>query len=185
MVRDLASAPFDTPEQITMPGGIELTLRPICPDDASRLQAFHTRLSDESIFFRFLGHPRVLSDEQAHALSNVDFQNMVALIATMPTEDGVRLVGVARYELIPHTKPKRAEAAIIVEDKFQQLGLGSILSDRLVAYARKHGIQTCVAVIDPENFGVMRLLNRRGLVFKVVGRDAEAMEIHIDISGHP
>ena len=182
MLKNSARAPLETPEQVTLPDSTVLTLRPIRPEDAPRLQAFHTRLSDESIFFRFLGHPRILSDEQAYALSNVDYQNTMALVAMVPTPNDVRLVGVARYELIPGVQPKRAEAAIIVEDSAQRFGLGAILSDRLVAYARRQGIQTFVAVIDPENVAVLRLLNHRGLPFQVVGHDAEATEIRIDIS---
>lgn len=175
---------IDTSELVKMPDGTELTIRPILPDDAVRLQVFHTRLSEESIFFRFLGHPKTLSDTQARALSNVDRENTMALIAIVTEQNDTRLVGVARYALIPSVTPKRAEAAIIVEDKYQRLGLGIVLSDRLVAYAQRHGFQTFVSVIDPENIGVMRLLNHCGLSFEVVGRDAEAMEIHIDISRH-
>ena len=43
-------------------------LRPIRPDDADRLRRFHSRLSDETIYFRFFSLYRELSDEGHRAL---------------------------------------------------------------------------------------------------------------------
>lgn len=168
-----------TIERVVLKDGSEITIRAIRPDDAPRLQAFHTRLSEESILFRFLGHPKVLSDELARDLANVDYQNTMALVATVAEQDDERLIGVARYSLIPAGEPGRAEAAIIVEDSYQSRGVGAILSDRLVAYASQHGIHAFVSFIFSENTQVLRLLQRSGLKFDVARRDGDLMEIRI------
>ena len=174
-----------TMEQVVLKDGSKIMIRPIRPDDAPRLQAFHTRLSEESILFRFLGHPKVLSDEQARELANVDHQNTMALVATVAEKDDERLIGVARYSLIPVGKPGRAEAAIIVEDAYQNRGVGAILSNRLIVFASHHGIRTFVSFIFSENIQVLRLLRRCGLKFDVVGQEGDLMEIHIPLSPKP
>lgn len=172
-------------ERVALKDGSKIMIRAIRPDDAPRLQVFHTRLSDESILFRFLGHPQVLSDEQARTLANVDYHNTMALVATVAAKDDTRVIGVARYARIPAGAPGRAEAAIIVEDAFQKRGVGAILSNRLIAYASQRGIHTLVSFIFSENIQVLRLLRHIGLKFDVVGRDGDLMEIHVTLPRQP
>ena len=45
--------PADLERDVPLRDGGSIHLRPIRPDDVGRLQAFHGRLSRDSIFFRF------------------------------------------------------------------------------------------------------------------------------------
>ena len=172
-------------EQVTLIDGSPVMIRPVRPDDAPRLQAFHTRLSEESILFRFMGHPKVLTDEQAKNMADVDFRRTMALAGIVAEKDEERLIGVARYEVIPSGEPGRAEAAIVVEDEYQRRGLGVVLSDRLVAFAQRHGVHTFVSFILPENVEVLHLLRRSGLPLKVVEQDTDMLEIRITLPQRP
>ena len=60
-------------EAIVLRDGSRLTIRPIRPDDAPRLQALHARLSPESIYFRFLGWRPALSEQEAERFANLDY----------------------------------------------------------------------------------------------------------------
>ena len=166
----------------TLQDGSKVTIRFIHPEDARRLQMLHSRLSEESLLFRFLGHPKVLSDEQAHDLANVDYKNTMAFVAILPEENDERLVGVARYSMIPSHEKGHTEAAIVIEDKYQRLGLGMVLAEQLIPYARKHGVKIFINFIDPENTGVIHLMRRCGLTVEIVGRDSESLEVHVDLT---
>ena len=159
--------------------GTKVNVRFIRPDDARRLKLLHSRLSEESLLFRFLGHPKALSDEQAHELANVDYKNTMAFVATLPEGNDERLIGVARYSMIPPHEKGHAEAAIVIEDKYQRVGLGMVLAEYLIPYARMHGVNTFINFIDPENTGVIHLMRRCGLHVEIVGRDTEALEVHV------
>ena len=102
------------PETVTLGDGTTVTVRPICPDDASRLQALFTRLSPESIFFRFLGHRKELPYLEAKALANVDYRTRMALVATREQCGEENVIGVARYEIIGPGEHSVAEASIKV-----------------------------------------------------------------------
>jgi len=153
------------PETVTveLKDGTPVALRPIRPDDAPRLQAFHTRLSSDSIYLRWLSAHPVLSDAEAAALSTVDYTTRMAFVATRPVDGEEHVIGVARYGVVSPERPDEAEAAIVVEDAFQSRGLGTHLLRALWTYARAHGIRYWVAEINVENNRMLKFIQRGGL----------------------
>ena len=151
------------PETVALRDGTTVTIRPICPDDASRLQALFHRLSPESIALRFLGQPKDLPLEQARQLANVDYQKRMALVATRQHGDEEHIIAVARYAVDATGQPDLAEAAIVVEDEYQKRGLGTLLLTRLVAYAQKHGIHAFRATVRHDNTQILRFVRHSGL----------------------
>jgi RimJ/RimL family protein N-acetyltransferase len=146
-------------ETVTLNDGTEVTIRPIRPDDAPRLQATFHRLSPETIFYRFLGQPKDLPDEQAHRLANVDYDSHMAFVAVMDDE----VIGVARYAEPNWGEDGVAEAGVIVEDAYQSKGLGTMLLKRLIDYGLEHGIHTFAATIHHSNQKILRFLRYSGL----------------------
>lgn len=130
-------------------------VRPIRPADADRLRSFYSRLSDESIYFRFFGPRPRLSDKEVAWFTNVDYDGRVALIATIGTE----MVAVIRYD---RTGPGEAEVAFLVEDAHQGRGVASVLLEHLAATAREHGIERFVADVLPANMKMMGVLRQAG-----------------------
>jgi acetyltransferase len=156
----------DTPgqlEAVTLRDGTEATIRPIRPEDALGLQALFHRLSPESIALRFLGQPKELPFEQARELASVDYRSRMALVATCQQCDDVHIIGVARYAIDAEGERDVAEAAIVVEDRYQGLGLGTLLLTRLVAYAITHGIRAFRATVRQDNIQIMRFVQHSGL----------------------
>lgn len=160
------AVPLPEPETVALRDGSQVIIRPIRSDDAPRLQALFDRLSPESIFLRFLGRPRALSDEQARRLATVDYQRQMAWVATASRGLGGEsphrdIVGVARYAAGPETTV--AEAAVVVEDCWQQRGLGTLLLRRLADYARTHGIGAFQATVHQANTRILRFVQRSGM----------------------
>ena len=127
-------------------------LRPITPDDADALQAFHVRQSPESTYLRFFAPMPRLSDADVHRFTHVDHVDRVALVATV----GDAIVAVGRYD---RTAPGTAEVAFNVADAHQGRGLASVLLEHLAAAAREHGVHRFVAEVLPQNrrmIGVFR-----------------------------
>ena len=168
-------------ETITLRDGTRLGLRPIRLDDAPRLQALHARLSPETIYLRFMGTRPALPPDEARELADVDYQTRMAFVATYQAEGEERLAGVARYAVVSAKRPEDAEAAIVIEDQFQNRGLGTQLLERLQAYARSHGVQAFVAEINAENERMLRFIRRSGLPAKKHLQDG-VWEIRVTLS---
>ena len=145
----------------TLRDGTEVIIRPVAPDDAPRLQALYSRLSPRSIYYRFLSRAKELTPEQAARLANVDYDARMAFVATLGPEAESPIIGVARYA--EGLEPTVAEAGVVVEDRFQRLGLGTLLLTELVKYARAQGIHTFVGWIHQSNAAILQFIRRSGL----------------------
>ncbi len=150
-------------EQAVLADGTQIYIRPILPEDAPRLQEAFKRLSPQTVYYRFLETFKELSDRQAHELAHVDYQNRMAIVASIIEDGKESIIGVARYGCLVPEHPELAEAAIVVRDDFQSRGLGTLIMDRLVRYARDHGVEAFLGYIHTSNFRIMRFIEKGGL----------------------
>lgn len=133
-------------------------IRPIRPDDAVRLQASFSQMSQTTIYDRFMGYKKALLDPEARYLTSLDYDHHMALVAT----EGEEIVGVARYHISEH-EPDAAEFAIVINDAYQRLGLGTHLMKRLIEYAQARGISTLLGFAHEGNIRLLRFVQRSGL----------------------
>lgn len=151
-----ALAAFDRP--VKLPGGEHVRIRPIRPDDAPRLEDLYARLSDQTAYQRFFRVMQRLPPDWARFLAAVDHQRRFALIA----EDGdpPALVAVARYEPFPDDK-ETVELAVVVEDRWQSRGLGSLLLRELLGAAELNGLRRFRAYVLADNRRMLHVLTRQ------------------------
>ena len=95
-----------------------------------------------------------LSDAELTYLTELDFENHVALVA-MLDEGGI---GVGRYVVDEATG--RAEMAFTVDDAHQGLGVGPLLLSHLAHIARAKGIRELSAYVLAENRGMIEVFER-------------------------
>jgi acyl-CoA synthetase (NDP forming)/GNAT superfamily N-acetyltransferase len=129
---------------VVLRDGYTCHVRPITPDDAPRLVEFHSRLSAETIYFRFFAPYPELTDRDVERFTTVDHHDRVALVAT---ESG-DLLAVARYDRL---NDRDAEVAFVVRDDHQGRGLGAVLLEHLAAAAWERGLRRFVAEVLPNN----------------------------------
>jgi acyl-CoA synthetase (NDP forming)/RimJ/RimL family protein N-acetyltransferase len=140
-----ASYPAHWEADVVLADGGTAHLRPIRPDDADGLRAFHSRLSRETIYLRFFSHRPQLSDREVERFTTVDYRDRVALVCTI----GGELAAIGRYDRAPGTN--EAEVAFVVEDRHQGRGMGSVLLEHLAAAGRERGLHKFVADVLPGN----------------------------------
>lgn len=133
----------------------ELVLRRIEPEDKDGLVAGLGRLSDRSVYQRFLSpKPRLTSSELKY-LTEVDFDDHYALVAVLAGAPSV-IVGVGRW-VRSAAAPSNAEIAIVIADDLQGLGVGTALGTALADAATARGIENFTASMLPENVAAHRL----------------------------
>ena len=82
---------------VVLADGGTVHIRPVRPDDAERMVAFHGRQSAESIYYRYFSPRPRLSPREIERSVNVDYVGRMALVAVL----GDDLVGTARYDSAP------------------------------------------------------------------------------------
>src|SRR3954451_12074823 len=140
-------------------GGTGVLIRKIRPDDKALLARGLRDLSDKSVQRRFLSPKRRFTRAELRYLTEVDQHDHVAIVAESPTQAVRSLIGVARFVRLPED-PSTAEAAIVVGDLWQGMGIGSMLARELSARARGLGIRRFTATLASDNVPAKRLLHK-------------------------
>jgi GNAT superfamily N-acetyltransferase len=167
-------------DAILRDGGM-VHIRAIRPDDKQRLlDGFH-RLSDQSVYFRFFEPKQELTEKELSYFTEIDFIHHVALVVTLPDNEGERIIGVGRY-IVFDTPPlaQRAEVAFTVADEHQGRGIGTLLLEHLVLIARAKGISTFEADVLAENHHMLGVFEQSG--FQVQQSLVEPGVMHVSFS---
>ncbi len=156
---------------VVLADGGTVHLRPIRPDDADGLAAFHSRLSKETVYNRFFAYRPVLSGADVARFTQVDHDDRVALVATLNSQ----IVGVVRYDRMPGTH--EGEVAFVVEDAHQGRGMGPLLLEHLAASARERGIRRFTADVLPTNRPMLGVFRTAGY-----SMDRQLAEGYVELS---
>jgi acyl-CoA synthetase (NDP forming)/RimJ/RimL family protein N-acetyltransferase len=158
---------------VVVADGGTVHLRPIRPDDADTIVAFHAGLSARTRYLRyFSAYPRI-PERDLVRFTHVDHRDRVALVAML----GDKIIAVGRYERAPGTD--EAEVAFVVADDHQGRGIGSVLLEHLAAAGRERGIKRFNAVVLAENTGMVRVFRDAGYETK---RHLEHGEVYLEFS---
>jgi GNAT superfamily N-acetyltransferase len=147
-------------ETLSLPSGYMVPFRLVHPDDAPALQRFHKRLSERTIYLRFFGSMKEFSEKKAKYFATVDGVDHFALVALDP-DDIDEIIAVVRYDREPDSE--RAEYAALVEDRWQDQGVGTALTEELVNEARDNGVRFFYAMIMGKNRRMLEVLRQLDL----------------------
>jgi RimJ/RimL family protein N-acetyltransferase len=141
-----------------------VTIRAVRPDDKGLVLEALAKLSAESIYRRLFTTRKEITADGLKKITEVDFVNVVALVAVLEVEGKDQIVGGGRYIRSGEagTGPK-AEVAFLIDDAFQGLGIASRLFGHLVAIAREWGITQFEAEVLPANGAMLKVFERSGL----------------------
>lgn len=154
-----ATRPDEWEADVVLADGSTVNVRAIRPDDASRLEDLHSRLSPRTVYLRFFSFHPHLSDQEVAHFTYVDYVDRMAFVATRGRGE---LVGVARYDRVPGSDS--AEVAFVVEDDVQGKGLGTLLLEHLAAFARYRGLRRFVAETLTDNQPMGEVFRHAGFV---------------------
>lgn len=146
-----------------LPNGVDVTIRPIRPEDAEMTQTFVRGLSEETKYFRYMDAVQELSYAMLVRLTQIDYDREMALLAVANVEGRDVEVGVARYASNPDMVS--CEFAIVVDDNWQHMGIAHKLMDVLMDVARSKGLRIIEGEVLKRNAGMLKLA--AGLGFKI------------------
>lgn len=133
-------------------------LRPVRPEDAGAMVELFEKLSPEDIRLRFFTPWRELPPKQLARFSQIDYDREMAFALVSANEQG--FLGIVRLAADPDNI--RAEFAVLVRSDLKGRGLGRLLMDHLISFARKRGIQTLFGEVLQENTAMLSLCRDLG-----------------------
>ena len=153
--------PAQYEQRVTLASGQLVLFRPIHPEDGPLILDLFSRLSRESIFYRFLTHLKRLQPARLRHLVRIDYRSHFCLAAVILEEGREAMIGTSRF-MVAAARPDRAELTVTVRDDWQGRGIGKMLASRVVEIARSRGIAAVEILIDPRNERMIHLFSRLG-----------------------
>lgn len=164
------------PNRVSLANGQQVELRPLGPQDRTRIAASFERMSEQSRYRRFFLRLQELPPKLLDGLVDVDHADREAIVAIEPGSG--ELLGVARYTRDANDLAA-AEIAVTVVDDWQRRGLGTALLEALTSRAREEGVERFTAAVLGENSGAMALLGQLGTAAKHL--DHGVVELVVDL----
>lgn len=150
--------------------GVPLEIRLLRPADRTAYEAAVCRLSAQSMRLRFGGRRGPLTAAEIDHFLDVGHDGREALAVWSPV-DGV-IIAIGRIEPMAGG----AELALVVDDRWQGRGVGSVLVDSLVEKGEWLGYRDLFATTEYENVDAARLLHHHG--FRTTGLSWGVVEMH-------
>jgi acetyltransferase len=141
----------------------EVLLRPVRPEDAGDFVKFFAELTPEDIRLRFFSPLRTLPDTLLARLTQIDYDREMAFV--LFDAEG-KIAGVVRYAADPDNI--EAEFAVLVRSNLKGHGLGHMLMQAIIDYARARGLHAIFGDILAENSMMLTLARDLGCTFAAV-----------------
>ncbi len=163
--------PAEYIKQAKLDNGIELTLRPIRPEDEPLEAELINTFSKETQRFRFFGYVSV-SHDMLVRYTQIDYDREIAIVAISHIDGVKKMLGVTR--IIADAFSESAEFAIAVGDPWQGQGLGTILMEYVLEIAKKRSIKKIFAHVLADNAIMIKLLDEQSFKMTRNGEEVYA-----------
>jgi acetyltransferase len=156
----ISAYPDEYETQTVIKSGLQISIRPIKPEDAPLLRQLWSSLSPRTLYYRFSNPVKRLTPELLVWFTQIDYDREIVLIALDSSGSGDRMLGAAR--LNGHPGDDKAEFAIVIGDPWQGLGVGAKLLSCLAAIALRRKINRLWGLVLKENRAMLELGRKLG-----------------------
>ncbi|HVY50675.1 MAG TPA: bifunctional acetate--CoA ligase family protein/GNAT family N-acetyltransferase [Devosia sp.] len=160
----LVIRPYPSAETKIVPfEGGDVLVRPIKPSDAALYPDFLAHITPEDMRLRFLVPTRSLSHATLIQLTQLDYDRDIAFVALrQPAGD---LAAIARYASDPDGI--RAEFGVLVRSDLKGRGMGRMIMQTLVEYARRQGLEELFGRVLRDNAMMLSLCEELGFTQEI------------------
>jgi acetyltransferase len=142
--------------------GTTVFIRPVRPEDEPLYGPFFEAVDEQDMRLRFFGSVKGRSHAFIARLTQLDYARAMAFVAI--EEASGRMLGVVR--LHANANYDTAEYAVLVRSDLKGRGLGWILMQLLIEYARSEGLRVVEGHVLAENTTMLRMCAELG--FRIV-----------------
>jgi acetyltransferase len=160
--------------------GEKLLIRPIRPEDEPMLGQLLESLTADDSRMRFFVAMRRQTHSQLARFTQIDYDREMSFVVIREDKKGKpQALGEAR--LIADADNRVADLAMVVSSSFKGKGLGGLLLQQLIDYAKGRGIATLRFETLPENKPMQKLGLKAG--FSVIkGGDPGTLNMHLQLA---
>jgi acetyltransferase len=148
--------------------GTVLLIRPVRPEDEALYPTFLRRVTQEDLRLRFFAPVKEFDHRFIARFTQIDYARAMAFLAI--DQASGEMLGVGRLHVMSHSDT--AEYAVLVRSDLKGRGLGWILMQALIEYARDEGIAFLEGEVLAENSTMLRMCNELGFTISQSAADS-------------
>ncbi len=175
-------ATLPMPELLSSRDGRLVLLRTVRVTDLSLLAAFIAGLSPASRHRRFHGGVNSLPLGVLRRMTQPDPQHELGLLAIAIVDGQQVCIGEARYA-VGDGPPGVREFALVVDDAWQGVGLGTAMLRSLARHAHLHGVEHLVGDVMRDNEAMIEMAQRNGYAARTHPTDPRLLRVTRDLRG--
>jgi acetyltransferase len=161
----------------TLPDGTHALVRPLRPEDAALYPDFISEVTLEDSRLRFFAPLHQLSEQRISEFTHLDYERAMAFIALDETSG--RMLGVVRLHL--DDDRKAGEYAIIVRSWLKGHGLGWLLMQHIIEYAKAIGLRRVHGQVLAENTTMLRMCSELGFQIATSSTSAAIKRVTLNL----
>jgi len=143
---------------LALPDSNKVFVRPIRPEDEALYPAFLTAVTQDDLRLRFFAPVKEFSHGFIARFTQIDYARAMAFIAI--EEATGQMLGVVRIHA--DSEYRTAEYAILVRSDLKGHGLGWLLMELMIEYARAEGLQSIRGQVLQENRTMLQMCRQLG-----------------------
>jgi acetyltransferase len=171
--------PYELTRHYQLSNGVNITIRPIRPEDAVLEKDFVHRLSERSKYFRFMRALQELTPEMVMRFTQIDYDREMAFVAITEDDSMPNELGVGRYLMNPDGNS--VEFALVVADDCQCLGIGTRLMKTLMQTAKAKGMSFFEGEVLAVNKPMLSLVKKLGFSIEAIPGENEIVRVVKDL----
>jgi acyl-CoA hydrolase len=153
-----ANYPYKLETVKTFKDGLELKIRPIKASDEDMMRRLFYKFSDESKYYRYFTHVKVMPHKNMQKYLSVDYENILSIVAVHQQGNIERIVAEARYAVYPDEDAY--EMAFLVDEDYQGKGIATFMANYLIKIAKERGIKKLKASVLSQNQKMLQVFEK-------------------------
>jgi acetyltransferase len=171
--------PKEREKTVTLRDGTALLVRPIRPDDEQLYARFFAGVTKNDLRLRFFSPINDFGHAFVARFTQIDYARAMAFIAIEPSSG--EMLGVVR--LYVNSTYDTGEYAILLRSDLKGRGLGWILMQTIIDYARSEGLQTIEGQVLSENTTMVSMCRELGFSVKADPDDFSICIVRLSLAG--
>ncbi len=165
--------------ELFLKDGSRVPVRPIRPDDESKILQLLHNVSKEDLRLRFFDSIKEFSHEFVVKLTQLDYSRAMAFVALDETGDVI--IGVVR--LYCDATYENGEFAILIRSNLKGRGLGWALMHLIIEYATSEGLKVISGQIMHENAVMLDMCRELGFEVKADPIERDIYNVTLALAG--
>jgi acetyltransferase len=170
--------PQEWERTLRLADGTQLLIRPVRPEDEPLYPPFLKKVTAEDLRLRFFAPVKDFSHTFIARFTQIDYARAMAFVA-IDTFTG-EMLGVGRLHILSHSDT--AEYAVLVRSDLKGRGLGWLLMQLLIEYARAEGIGAVQGEVLAENATMLRMCAELGFSITQSPTDSNIRLVRLPIA---